>query len=172
MNNGKQRSGIHKQRPLQQSRIDLAALQSRGSSSGSSSSSSRPPPKAHLRQASIFQMPGVVDYREAPAEADDALAGVATSLYLGEEDLIRLRDTLDDSRDDDQTLLTVLKRLSAMPITRACLESTRIGVSVGHLRKHRTKEVADFAERIVGVWKRQLAEHKAQATAAARRGRS
>ena len=153
---------IAKTRPLQQGRIDLAAMQARAAASGGGgSSSSLTQRAAPLRQASLHQLAGVVDYREGPPEAS---VGVATTLYLGEEDLAKLKDRINAAVEagDDETVLTVLKRLSAMPVTRACLESTRIGVSVGHLRRHTTAEVRDLAGRIVDVWKRQLKEHKAQ----------
>ena len=52
------------------------------------------------------------------------------------------------------------------PCTRSLLESTGIGVSVGKLRKHPDWEVQSLAQRLVDVWKKQLAEHKKQAKAA------
>ena len=49
-----------------------------------------------------------------------------------------------------------------MPCTRALLQSTMIGASVGRLRKHGDSEVNELASRIVLVWKAQLAEQKLQ----------
>ena len=91
------------------------------------------------------------------------LADTPTTLYLGEDAVLRLREALEAAKaaGDDEALLGVLRRLSAMPITRPLLESTRIGVTVGHLRK-REGPVAALAGRIVAVWKAQLKEHKVQ----------
>ena len=98
-------------RPLQQSRL--------GQQSRSAQQRAAP-----LRQASLLQLPGVSHHTE------DSSLGVATTLYLGDEDVRRLKATLDDAaRVDAEALLAVLKRLSAMPCTRELLESTRIGVS-------------------------------------------
>lgn len=113
---------------------------------------------APLRQASLHQMAGVVKYREEVQNVE----GVANTLYLGEEDLRRLRSTIEENEADRETLLRVLRRLSAVPITRECLEETCIGVAVGRLRRHADAAVSDLAERIVRVWKGQLSEHKKQ----------
>ena len=56
--------------------------------------------------------------------------------------------------------------LRRRPCTRSLLESTGIGVSVGKLRRHPDWEVQSLAQRLVDVWKRQLAEHKQQKKAA------
>ena len=133
---------------LAQSRLTFSA--STEPPAGPSTSYSAP-----LRQASLFQLPGVVQYSE-----DDPV-DVPTTLYLGEEDIARLRSTLEVATERDD-MLKVLRRLSAMPCTRQVLETTRIGVTVGHLRKHADEEIRGLAERIVAVWKRQLKEHTAQ----------
>ena len=87
---------------------------------------------------------------------------------MGYDEVCSLRARLEES-DQRESLLQVLRRLSAMPCTRSLLETTRIGVTVGHLRKHPDYEVQDLAGRIVKVWKAQLAEHKTQQSHAARR---
>jgi hypothetical protein len=125
---------------------------------GASGSGSHAAPSARLRQASIWDLPGVRDYSEDP---DTASLAVPTTLYLGESDILSLKDRL-EIYDDREELLKVLRRLSTVPCTRAVLESTRIGVTVGHLRKHRDDEVRELSERIVAVWKRQLKEQTAQ----------
>ena len=144
----------------------LTSFQVAGSSSTNGASSSRAPLRpARLRQASIFDMAAVVDYG---AEAE-AMPGVATTLYLGDEDLQRLKATLEDQMSGREDLLRVLRRLSAVPCTRSMLEHTRIGVVVGHLRKHADVEVSDLAGRIVGVWKRQVKEERQQMQQPAKR---
>ena len=148
------------------------AASSSGASSGRRGGGSRP------RQSRITELKGVVDLAAAPSapaaasssSAADApasaaasvLADTPTTLYLGEDAVLWLREALEAAKaaGDDDALLGVLRRLSAMPITRPLLESTRIGVTVGHLRK-REGPVAALAGRIVAVWKAQLKEHKA-----------
>ena len=147
---------------LQQSRLSFAPGGGTSAGGGSSSSAASGP----LRQASLFQLRGVVQY-----EDEDSSLGVPNTLYLGEADILHLKATLDAASEDREGLLRVLRRLSAVPCTRQVLEATKIGVSVGHLRRHADAEVSELAAKIVAVWKKQLAEHKAQkqATAAHRR---
>ena len=147
-----------KSRPLQQSRLSLSAP-------SASSSAPRAPRTAPLRQASLFQLPGVAHESH---QDDSTSLGVAPTLYLGDADVLHLKATLDASAQRVDALLAVLKRLSTVPCTRAVLESTRIGVSVGHLRRHADGEVSGLAERIVAVWKRQIAEERAQKVATAK----
>lgn len=142
------KSLLKKKAPLQQSRLTFAGASSSEAPAGPSST-------AVLRQASIFDLAGVVQYSEETTD-------VPTTLYLGEDDILRLRGTLETATERED-ILRVLRRLSAMPCTRQVLESTRIGVAVGHLRsRHADEEVRSLAERIVSVWKRQLKEHAAQ----------
>ena len=115
-----------------------------------------------LRQATLQMMPGVVQNWES-SESED-LAEIPSTLYLGEADVLRLRDFLDRAEDTAQ-LMSTLRRLSAMPITRALLISTKIGVTVGRLRRHADAEVSDLATRLVRVWKGQLNEERRQTAA-------
>ena len=152
---------------LQQSTLRFPPGSSSNSNGGASSSSSSSRP-GQIRQATITQLAGVVQY-DKDEEDDDALDGIPKTLYLGESDLILLKEKLHAHNDDPPLLLRLLKRLSAVPCTRAVLEATKIGVTVGKMRQHADEEVSELAERIVTVWKRQLAEHKAQAKAATQR---
>ena len=77
-----------------------------------------------------------------------------------------LKATLEEQRSPDETL-RALHRLESMPITRQILETTRIGVTVGHLRVSADAEVCELAAHIVSMWKRQLAEEKEQGLVAA-----
>ena len=112
-------------------------------------------------QASIFDCAKIQEHQQQMSDAANSL-DVPSTLYLGEEDLLRLKETLEDARSGHETLMTVLRRLSTVPCTRRSLESTRIGVAVGHLRRSSDVEVADLAARIVTVWKRQVKEERAQ----------
>lgn len=142
---------------LQQSRLAFppAAAGAAGSTSGSLASSSSSAP---LRQASIFQLAGVVKY----SEEDFHDESVPTTLYLGEADILKLKATLLEQPEHPDRIMKVLRRLSTVPCTRQVLESTRIGVAVGKLRQHDDDDISELAERIVAVWKRQLKEHDAQ----------
>ena len=154
-----QASLLKKKPPPQQHRQTslLASFSKGGSSSagaggsGSGTSSAGPP-----RQVSLHELSGVVHYDETEAD-------VPTTLYLGEADINTLKATLEDEASLTADKLRVLRRLSAMPVTRQVLESTRIGVTVGLMRRAgNDDDVRELATRIVAVWKRQLAEEKAQ----------
>ena len=131
---------LKKPHQLQQSRLQFQP----GGGGASSSSSSRQQATGRLVQASIFDLAGVQQHQQQMSEAD---VGVAPTLYLGEADLLRLKETLEDRASDRESLLRVLRRLSTVPCTRRSLEETRIGVAVGHLRRHDDDEVSDLAER-------------------------
>ena len=82
----------------------------------SSSSASPPPPArassgAGLRQASIFDMASVVDYRDR----DGSLEGVGSTLFLGRDDVNACKRLLEEAHDDRNATLKVLRRISAMP---------------------------------------------------------
>lgn len=115
-----------------------------------------PKPKRGLTQSCIEDMRGVVDWQQR-----DNL-GVPNTLYLGVEDVIRLRDQLSQavSQDDLDVVIAVLKRLSAMPCTLQLLKRSEIGVTVGKLRKHTDASVSELSTRVVAVWKRQIAQAK------------
>mmetsp|Transcript_33648 Transcript_33648/g.71804 ORF Transcript_33648/g.71804 Transcript_33648/m.71804 type:complete len:381 (-) Transcript_33648:420-1562(-) len=123
-----------------------------------------------MRQASIEHMPGVINWRRGARES--ALEGVPSTLYLGEADVLRIKERLSaaTASGDESTSLALLQRLAAMPCTRPLLESTGIGVVVGSLRHNESASVAQLAERLVKVWKGQLKEHRAQSASTARAG--
>ena len=150
---------------LKGSSLRQVALSFGPAAAASSSSACDSAPAPQLRQATLDMMSGVMDYRDEGAHTD---LEVPTTLYLGAEDIARLKRRLEETTDRDE-LLPVLRRLSAMPCTRSLLASTRIGVTVGGLRKHPDYEVQDLASRIVKVWKAQLAEHQQQHRAASKR---
>jgi hypothetical protein len=120
-----------------------------------------------MRQATLQSLSGVVDWSRGERHAS-ALEGVPTTLYLGEQDVVDLRERLSAavSRSDEEASLAILRRLAAMPCTRPLLESTGIGVVVGKLRKHHVPAVAELAYKLVKVWKFQLAEHRQQKSSA------
>ena len=69
-------------------------------------------------------------------------------IYIDEDEVNRLTDTLDGCRaDDHETLLTVLRRLSTCYMTIELFQTT-IKSSLNHLRKHSTKEVSDLAQQV------------------------
>jgi len=118
-----------------------------------------------LRQSTLHSMRGVVVWRShqsTEGQHSSLLASIPPTLYLGERDVIELKRSLEEHVDDVQTVLSILRRLSAMPCTRALLESTRIGVAVGRLRNSSDEQIAELAKRLVRVWKSQLAEHRKQ----------
>ena len=140
-----------------QATLNFGGSSGGGSSSSSGGSSSRQP---QLRQASLHQLSGVVHYDE-----DDSVEStVPTTLYLSADDLLRLKETLESSTTNRDGILRVLRRLSTVPCTRQVLESTRIGVCVGHLRRHSDSEISELAARIITVWKRQVKEERIQST--------
>ena len=152
-----------------------------------------------MRQASIADMSGVVNWRRG--EREPTLEGVPTTLYLGEADVLRIKERLSAATEggDEGAILALLQRLAAMPCTRpllerrcadtsahlstttprrrsdavprGCLSVQDIGVVVGKLRRHASAPVAQLAERLVKVWKGQLKEHRAQQSDSAARGR-
>ena len=111
---------------LQQARLPFGAAEPQHHAAAASSSS------APLRQASIFDCRGVVQYSSSSESAQSA--AVPTTLYLGQDDVLLLKSNL-EAATDREAILSVLRRLSAMPCTRQLLKSTRIGVAVGHLRQ-------------------------------------
>ena len=100
--------------PLKQTAISFGGAAGSSSTSGSSSGSTGG--SGRLRQARIGDLRAVVDYRAADQQALD----VPSTLYLGADDVAKLRDKLEESADDVTTLLRVLRRLSAM-----CAAATR-----------------------------------------------
>ena len=121
------------------------------------------------RQADIIELAGV-------AAADDSL-GVATTLYLGKDDVIKLRDRLADmvcpanagSTRQAPAMLKVLRRLSTMPLTCALRDETSICETVAALHIHREPDVAELAKSISAMWEKQLAEEQRQKELAAAR---
>ncbi|KAL1530662.1 hypothetical protein AB1Y20_001562 [Prymnesium parvum] len=116
----------------------------------------RPPgqaPHRPLQQASIEDMRGVVRWEE-----EKTPLRVPMTLFLGIEDVIRLRDSLFSAVDTDDlvAIASILKRLSAMPGTRKLLERSGIGRPVGKLRKHKDAAISAQAKRLVAVWQRQI----------------
>ena len=147
------------------------AVSDTGSSRGNGSSGSS---AASLRQADLTQLSGVVAWGGGgggSSASDALLEGIPSTLYLGEDDVNRLKARLEDAtnRQCPSDHLVLLKRLSGMPCTRPLLEATQIGVTVGRLKKSTDSEVAELATRIVRVWKGQLAEHREQVKGASRR---
>ena len=100
--------------PLKQTAISFGGAAGSSSTSGSSSGSTGG--SGRLRQARIGDLRAVVDYRAADQQSLD----VPSTLYLGADDVAKLRDKLEESADDVTTLLRVLRRLSAM-----CAAATR-----------------------------------------------
>ena len=105
-------------------------------------------------------------YRASPT-CKRLLLASSSRLFLGYDEVC-LRARLEQS-DWRESSLQVLRKLSATPCTRNLLDTTRIGVTIGHLCKHPDYEVQDLAGRIVKVWKAQLAEHETYQAAARRR---
>ena len=138
---------------LKQPKLTFPSGSSGGGSSGGGSSSRH---AGGLRQATIQSLAGVVDYSASASELD-----VPSTLYLGEEEVERLKARL-EAADGPEEQMPILTRLSAMPCTRQLLEKTKIGVTVGHMRKSADPEVAKLCERLVKVWKGQLQEHRSQ----------
>lgn len=112
-----------------------------------------------IGQASLHDMRGVVDWRQQAALPD-----VPTTLYLGIEDVRRLREQLcaATAACDTDLMLIILRRLSAMPCTLPLLARSGIGKAVGKLRKHDNETVKELALRLVKVWKKQLADQKSK----------
>ena len=77
-----------------------------------------------MRQASIADMSGVVNWRRG--EREPTLEGVPTTLYLGEADVLRIKERLSAATEggDEGAILALLQRLAAMPCTRPLLEKT------------------------------------------------
>mmetsp|Transcript_34063 Transcript_34063/g.107285 ORF Transcript_34063/g.107285 Transcript_34063/m.107285 type:complete len:177 (-) Transcript_34063:506-1036(-) len=155
-------------RGAQPTLLSLAKSGQWGDAGGEGQRTARP---GAMRQASIADMSGVVNWRRG--EREPTLEGVPTTLYLGEADVLRIKERLSAATEggDEGAILALLQRLAAMPCTRPLLEKTDIGVVVGKLRRHASAPVAQLAERLVKVWKGQLKEHRAQQSDSAARGR-
>ena len=90
--------------------------------------------------------------RPAPAAAASSAPGAT----LDEPQLLAFKKTIESSATDTPGLLTALTRLSKVSCPRQALESTKIGVAVGRLRKHDDAEVAELATSVVAKWKAEL----------------
>ena len=86
--------------------------------------------------------------------------GVSATLYLGAEDVLKLRALLESS--DESKTLRVLERLKSVPMTRELRNSTRIDESVAYLRDSTEGLVSALAARIVEVWEGQMAKEAPQ----------
>ena len=67
--------------------------------------------------------------------------------------MLEHKETLESATASSQALRDALTQLSTMHCPREMLESTKIGVAVGKLRKHADAEVADLAASVVLAWK-------------------
>jgi cryptochrome len=70
-----------------------------------------------------------------------------------EASVLEHKETLESATASSQALRDALTQLSTMHCPREMLESTKIGVAVGKLRKHADAEVADLAASVVLAWK-------------------
>ena len=77
----------------------------------------------------------------------------ASAESVTESQLLEHKKALESARPSRQKLLDVLTHLSATTCPRDMLESTKIGVTVGKLRKHDDAEVAELAASVVAAWK-------------------
>ena len=111
-----------------------------------------PQPARSPRQQALQQLSGVNDATVLSNEL-----GVAATLYLGAEDVLKLRKALDVCSEEQQTL-RVLERLKTVPLTRELRDSTRIDESVAGVRDRTDGLVSALASRIVEVWEAQLAK--------------
>jgi hypothetical protein len=104
------------------------------------------------RQSTISELGGVTDAQVLSREL-----GVAATLYLGAEDVLRLRAALERHTEAPEALRRVLERLSSVPLTHELRGSTHINDAVDALRTHTDDGVRTLATRIMSAWERQLA---------------
>ena len=79
---------------------------------------------------------------------------------MGEATMAKHKAVLQDTKAATADVLGSLRELSTVSCPRAVLESTKIGVAVGLLRKHADAEVAALAEEVVAKWKAELKPSK------------
>ena len=108
-------------RGAQPTLLSLAKSGQWGDAGGEGQRTARP---GAMRQASIADMSGVVNWRRG--EREPTLEGVPTTLYLGEADVLRIKERLSAATEggDEGAILALLQRLAAMPCTRPLLEKT------------------------------------------------
>jgi hypothetical protein len=99
-------------------------------------------------------MPGVAE--------PDASLGVSTALYLGAEDVLKLRASLTEHADAPAEQLRVLNRLASVPMTRELCNNTRIDEAVAQLHACPADDVRALAERVSSAWVTQLREERQQ----------
>ena len=86
---------------------------------------------------------------------------MAATLYLGAEDVLKLRALLESS--DESNTLRVLERLKSVPMTRELRDSTHIDESLIYLRDSTEAGlVTALAARILEVWEGQIAKEAPQ----------
>jgi hypothetical protein len=110
--------------------------QAKGKTTAPTSKAATPPAKAG----------GTATKRAGPSAGGSAEA-------LSESQVLKHREALESDQANSQQLIKVLKQLSTTQCPREMLESTKIGVTVGKLRKHADAEVADLAASVVSAWK-------------------
>lgn len=69
------------------------------------------------------------------------------------EDIIKMKNAL-ESKDDGEEIQTVLKRLSELDVTYEDLSSTKIGITLKKLTKHKDRAVVKLAEELMNKWKK------------------
>lgn len=129
---------------------------------------SQPPSQPPLRQSMVDEMAGVLNVR---ALSDDL--GVSSALYLGAQDMRKLRDMISNASEYKQTERP-LHRLSMMPMTLMLDRNTRMVEFVSELLAAETLQaavragdveavhIAQLCARIVSAWRAQLEEERRQ----------
>ncbi|KAF5196359.1 Pentatricopeptide repeat-containing protein [Thalictrum thalictroides] len=71
-----------------------------------------------------------------------------------EEEVLRIKELL--SKSDNQAedvILELLRKLQLMSLSVQSLQATKIGMTVNHFRRHRSKCISNFARSLIKVWK-------------------
>jgi hypothetical protein len=69
------------------------------------------------------------------------------------QEVLRIKGQLANSLEDEDDVLTTLRRLDEMHISVEALKATEIGKEVNSLRKHQSKRVRTLAKGLVRGWK-------------------
>ncbi|PIA53848.1 hypothetical protein AQUCO_00900441v1 [Aquilegia coerulea] len=70
------------------------------------------------------------------------------------EEVLRIKELL--SKSDDQAedvIVDSLRKLQSMSLSVESLQATKIGMTVNHFRRHRSKCISNFARFLIKVWK-------------------
>eukprot|EP01103_Thecamoeba_quadrilineata_P015703 TRINITY_DN5040_c0_g1_i1.p1 TRINITY_DN5040_c0_g1~~TRINITY_DN5040_c0_g1_i1.p1 ORF type:complete len:370 (-),score=101.86 TRINITY_DN5040_c0_g1_i1:143-1252(-) len=81
---------------------------------------------------------------------------------MDDSTILKLKKDLETAVSEDNTpsVVSLLKKLGSTKISYELIKSTKIGISVGKLRKHENTEVASNSNELVDKWRNLVEAHK------------